>query len=240
MADKLQNLPPPGEVDQSWEQMRTLLDKEMPRGGGMPGRRQWWLLGIAIGVLFMATWLSGRSFLDKEKADSVAQTTNGTGSFNDKPTIPAAKLPSSSTPSPMAAVDGSAATGTGSNSNDKPATAANSASSSQPTTLPPDNKDAPVAAVPADNKSNHKNSISNNEPKADEAIITHKDNRTVKFKTAIKNKNKGDQAASSFRNNKGITNENKTGSKANNEPGLQTAVNTGNRINSYPGMLPNC
>ena len=74
LAEKLQNLPPPGEVDQSWEQMRTLLDKEMPRGGGIPGRRHWWLFGIAIGVLFMATWLSGRSFLDSKKTPSVAQT----------------------------------------------------------------------------------------------------------------------------------------------------------------------
>lgn len=74
LAEKLQNLPPPGAVDQSWEQMRILLDKEMPRGGGMPGRRNWWLFGIAIGILFLATWLSGGPLMNSKKTTVASQT----------------------------------------------------------------------------------------------------------------------------------------------------------------------
>jgi hypothetical protein len=72
LVDKLQHLPPPGDINQSWEQMRSLLDKEMPRGGGMPGRRRWWIFGIAIGVLFLATWLSGDSLLNRKSPAVVA------------------------------------------------------------------------------------------------------------------------------------------------------------------------
>jgi hypothetical protein len=62
LADKLHHLPPPGDIDGHWDQMKILLEKEMPRGGGIPNRRRWWILGVAIGILFLATWLSGEHF----------------------------------------------------------------------------------------------------------------------------------------------------------------------------------
>jgi hypothetical protein len=230
LADKLQNLPPPGEVEQSWEQMRTLLDKEMPRGGGMPGRRQWWLFGIAIGVLFMATWLSGRSYLDKEAVSSVAQTTNPASTANDKPAVPAGKSSSTVTAPQIAAVEGSAATDPASKS--QPAASANDVPTGQLAQGTPDNRAAPAITEPVDNNSNRKNNINNNEPRADEAIITHKDNRTVKSKT--EKEKKDDQSANSFRNRQGITKENKRGNKANNQPALQAPANSSDRINNYP------
>ena len=65
LADKMQHLPPPGDSDRSWVQMKSMLDKEMPEGGGVPpigGRRsgptRWWMIGILVGVITIGTWLS--------------------------------------------------------------------------------------------------------------------------------------------------------------------------------------
>jgi len=85
LADKLQHLPPPAHVDESWEQMRLLLDKEMPRGGGMPGSRRWWVLGLAIGILFLATWLSGNYIKDKNEKGYVGAGSAGDPSVANTP-----------------------------------------------------------------------------------------------------------------------------------------------------------
>lgn len=194
LADKLQNLPPPGEVDQSWEQMRILLDKEMPRGGAIPGRRQWWLFGIAIGVLFLATWLSGRSYLDKEKADSVAQASLPNDPGSNKVTLPGDKLPAAqaaqqpttaaaSQPTVLTEKDQEPATGNNTPVAGDKTLAQNSAA--PPGTAdhlsPANSKEAPVAAAP-DNKNSTSNKLSHNnrQPNADDAIITLKDKRTGK------------------------------------------------------------
>ncbi|WEK36582.1 MAG: hypothetical protein P0Y53_03635 [Candidatus Pseudobacter hemicellulosilyticus] len=63
LADKLQQLPAP-EVERSWEQMRYLLDKELPPGGGSgggggggrPGRR--WLLPAVAGLILTGAWFT--------------------------------------------------------------------------------------------------------------------------------------------------------------------------------------
>src|SRR5215213_3964009 len=58
-ADKLQNVPVP-DVDQSWEQMRRLLDREMPEtAGAWSGNRRWWWVGITAAVVMVAAWLAG-------------------------------------------------------------------------------------------------------------------------------------------------------------------------------------
>jgi hypothetical protein len=59
LADKLQNVPVP-DVDQGWEQMRKLLDNEMPEpvAGAWSGNRKWWWMGITAGIIMLATWLS--------------------------------------------------------------------------------------------------------------------------------------------------------------------------------------
>ena len=53
LAEKLQQLPVP-DVEPNWQQMKLLLDKEMPRGGG-----HWrWITGTGILLLMLGgTWL---------------------------------------------------------------------------------------------------------------------------------------------------------------------------------------
>lgn len=51
----MQQLPPPMEAEKGWEQMRALLDKEMPRGAGSGGNGRWWLFGMIAGILFTGT-----------------------------------------------------------------------------------------------------------------------------------------------------------------------------------------
>ncbi|MBO9566613.1 MAG: outer membrane beta-barrel protein [Niastella sp.] len=166
MADKLQNLPPPGAVDESWEQMRILLDKEMPRGGGLPGRRNWWLFGIAIGILFLATWLSGGPFMDSNKTNVASQTlppanqSNGTTTENN----------------PSATADKGMAQ---SQSRGEPGT----------TTNPSSEKDeGMVIVIPAENNKDNKN-IENSEPNADDLKSTLKNNRTADKKADKKDDN---------------------------------------------------
>jgi hypothetical protein len=58
LADKLQNVPVP-DVDQSWEQMRKLLDREMPEpAAAWSGNRKWWWMGITAAVVMIAAWLT--------------------------------------------------------------------------------------------------------------------------------------------------------------------------------------
>lgn len=189
LAEKLQNLPPPGEVDQSWEQMRTLLDKEMPRGGGMPGRRHWWLFGIAIGVLFMATWLAGGSLLDSKKAPSVAQTTPADPG-NSNVALPGDKVQSVSAAPQPATADGSQPANDIDKDNepvvDNNAAGATDKGVAQSRGEPADNAgnkspgsdEGTVATAPGNtNKINH--DLSNNrQPNANDAISTLKNNRT--------------------------------------------------------------
>ena len=59
LADKLQHLPAP-DMEQSWEKMRRLLDREMPEAAGAAwsGNSKWWWMGITAGVIMLALWLS--------------------------------------------------------------------------------------------------------------------------------------------------------------------------------------
>lgn len=182
LAEKLQNLPPPGEVDESWEQMRILLDKEMPRGGGMPGRRRWWLFSIAIGVLFLATWLSGERFLDdREKTMPVAQTLPQPDQGSGNAVVPDGKVPLVPTTRPASAAQQPAAAGDGQpaaidkgidNSRAVPITAAGK--------KVPERDEGTVVAASAIKKKVSNDRDKNRQPNADETIITFKDNSTQK------------------------------------------------------------
>ena len=58
LADKLQNVPLP-DVEQGWEQMRRLLDRDMPEGAGAwSGNRKWWWMGITAVIVMVAAWLA--------------------------------------------------------------------------------------------------------------------------------------------------------------------------------------
>lgn len=69
IAEKLVQLPPPGDPDQNWQQMKTLLDKNMPRGGGSGagGSYRWWIAGTVIIAVLVGTWFGGRQLLTTEK-----------------------------------------------------------------------------------------------------------------------------------------------------------------------------
>ncbi|NII24195.1 hypothetical protein HB364_03850 [Pseudoflavitalea sp. X16] len=174
MADKLQHLPPPGEANDSWEQMRALLEKEMPRGGGFSVRRHWWLFSIAIGILFLGTWLSGKHFLEGDKTIPVTQTLPPVDPEKGKPLSPAGKAQSS---------------GTAAQSPDNPPVATAPAegtvkSREKPVTPPGSNaavserdEGAAVATVRDAGNKIRNNQNNNRQPRADETITTQKDNR---------------------------------------------------------------
>lgn len=68
LAEKLVQLPPPGDPDQNWQQMKTLLDKNIPRGGGGPAHAyRWWLAGTVIVAVMVGIWFGGKQLLTKEK-----------------------------------------------------------------------------------------------------------------------------------------------------------------------------
>lgn len=59
LADKLRQAPTP-DVNRSWEQMRELLDREMPEAvaGGWAGNKRWWWMGITAALIMAAVWLT--------------------------------------------------------------------------------------------------------------------------------------------------------------------------------------
>ena len=76
LAEKLVQLPPPDDPDQNWQQMKTLLDKNMPRGGGgSGGSYRWWIAGTVIVAVVVGTWFGGKTFLSREpRKEDVAGT----------------------------------------------------------------------------------------------------------------------------------------------------------------------
>jgi hypothetical protein len=75
LAEKLVQLPPPDDPDQNWQQMKVLLDKNMPRGGGPGGSYRWWIAGAIIVAVVAGTWFGGKTFLAKEQRhENVAGT----------------------------------------------------------------------------------------------------------------------------------------------------------------------
>ncbi|HYF32695.1 MAG TPA: hypothetical protein VD993_16330 [Chitinophagaceae bacterium] len=109
LADKLRNVPVP-DVDRSWEQMRRLLDRDMPEGGaaGWGGNRKWWWMGITAGIIMLSVWLTQQ--LNNSGNEGLANTE----AVNNTP------------PSPAANSDNNNATGntTSQSNNDKNATQA--------------------------------------------------------------------------------------------------------------------
>jgi hypothetical protein len=111
LADKLQQLPPPADMDRNWEQMRLLLDNDLPRGGG-GWRNRWWITGMIAGLLLTGTWLLTQPFSanDRRQQPAAAAVTPTT----DLPQR-AHALPDASTPATgkqqLAAYKPAAATG---------------------------------------------------------------------------------------------------------------------------------
>jgi hypothetical protein len=85
LAEKLVQLPPPGDPDQNWQQMKAMLDEDMPRGGGgILGGYRWMIPTIIILAIGSGIWFGGRQFLPMNRGDkSMAGTINKT--HNNKP-----------------------------------------------------------------------------------------------------------------------------------------------------------
>ena len=76
LAEKLQQLSPPPDMEGNWQKMKALLDDEKPRGGGF-GKR-WWRLGVIAGILLIGAWLAGTYILSTgpDKTPLVARQPN--------------------------------------------------------------------------------------------------------------------------------------------------------------------
>jgi len=84
LAEKLVQLPPPGDPDQNWQRMKAMLDEDMPRGGGLLGGNRWMLPAVIILAIGSGIWFGGRQFLPMNKgSESMAGTINKT--HNNKP-----------------------------------------------------------------------------------------------------------------------------------------------------------
>jgi hypothetical protein len=77
LAEKLVQLPPPGDSDQNWQQMKVLLDKNMPRGGagGPGGSYRWWIAGTVVIAVVVGTWFGGKQFITKEQRNEAVAGT---------------------------------------------------------------------------------------------------------------------------------------------------------------------
>lgn len=78
LAEKLQQLSPPPDVEKHWQEMKALLDDDGPRGGGF---KRWWRIGVIAGLLLIGTWITG-TYLWTDSPDKVAaadkpKTANG-------------------------------------------------------------------------------------------------------------------------------------------------------------------
>ncbi|MCS3801857.1 hypothetical protein GGD38_007253 [Chitinophagaceae bacterium OAS944] len=88
LAEKLVQLPPPDDPDQNWQQMKALLDKNMPRGGGGPrGPFRWWVAGTIIVAVLVGTWFGGRSLLSKEHSNETVAGTIKTVNNKNKSSV---------------------------------------------------------------------------------------------------------------------------------------------------------
>src|SRR6185295_4541862 len=70
LAEKLRQLPPLEGVDRNWVQMKALLDRDMPRGGGFGGNgmgSRWWMAGIIVGILIIGTWFISQQMTSKDR-----------------------------------------------------------------------------------------------------------------------------------------------------------------------------
>ena len=88
LAEKLVQLPPPGDPDQNWQQMKTLLDKDMPRGGGGPGGSyRWWIAGTVIVAVLVGTWFGGKQLITKEQRNEAVAGTIKTVNNKKAPAV---------------------------------------------------------------------------------------------------------------------------------------------------------
>ena len=67
LADKLQKLNASGDANSNWPQMKALLDREMPGGGGH--WKRWFIYSLIAIILLTGTWF-GYSLISKDKKEA--------------------------------------------------------------------------------------------------------------------------------------------------------------------------
>ncbi|MBC7851172.1 MAG: hypothetical protein H7Y31_15625, partial [Chitinophagaceae bacterium] len=77
LADKLDHMRPPGTADEHWPQMKELLDRQAPKGGG-----RWWVYGIIAGLLIISGWI-GSNYIDRSDPQVAGNT--DTQQVDDRP-----------------------------------------------------------------------------------------------------------------------------------------------------------
>jgi hypothetical protein len=89
LAEKLVQLPPPGDPDQNWQQMKTLLDANLPRGGskGPGGSYRWWIAGSVVVAVVAGTLFGGKQLLTKEQHNKAVAGTIKTVNNKTAPSV---------------------------------------------------------------------------------------------------------------------------------------------------------
>lgn len=205
LADKLQHLPPPADARETWEQMRALLDKEMPRGGqggtgpGGSGRR--WIFFV-VAILLIGAWVAREQFRSSSSPDQQTTASSTTKTNTAQQPDPSAGSAGSANNQPATAGDqpvpGEAGTPNG-NTASAPVTAAAELSRT------PANP-ASSAESPAGDHSGKKQSIVNNNNHSTPSDVINSTqgsfNNTTKTATAAKNSRKQNRSAITIGNNK--------------------------------------
>ncbi len=249
LAEKLQQLPPPGDANRSWPQMRSLLDKELPEGGGSGfgrnGTTKWWMIGLLVGVITVGTWLSTQQSGPNEKDPATAsgqiasekETTPSSGvslpASNEKnSTASSSANDSKAEPnSPVKAQpeQNSSLTDNKQSSND------NSSNTTLPTVKETAKKNESSEVVKTDKDNTNNTKL--NSSKKDPAVEAGSSAAIVKSNSTIKNNTKSNQPGS------GVKQNDKTVAGLNNQStGRKNVVNESNQVNedflaSYSGLI---
>lgn len=174
LADKLRNVPVP-DMDRSWEEMRRLLDRDMPEGGaaGWSGNKKWWWMGITAGIIMLSVWLTQQLNDSRNEHLANTQTTEKSAAANapDNKTT-SSRNDNNATPSVTGNENNNTNNGTAISDNNNNTDKAD-ASVDNNTPVSGDkastNDQQAVTATP-DNSSKNKSNLPNNDPTQSDSV----------------------------------------------------------------------
>ncbi len=87
LAEKLQQLSPPPDMEGNWQKMKALLDDDSPRGGGY---KRWWRIGVIAAILLTGSWFVITQLSTTNQSDKlVAAQTPNPANVDEKRSSPA-------------------------------------------------------------------------------------------------------------------------------------------------------